>query len=39
MNRREYNGWTNYETWLVNLWYGDVFTDMQNDGNVRDAGI
>lgn len=18
-----YNGWTNYETWLVNLWFGD----------------
>lgn len=20
MNKSEYNGWTNYETWLVNLW-------------------
>ena len=20
MNKNEYNGWTNYETWLVNLW-------------------
>ncbi len=20
MNRQEYNGWTNYETWIVNLW-------------------
>lgn len=20
MNRNEYNGWTNYETWLVNMW-------------------
>ena len=20
MNNQEYNGWTNYETWLVNLW-------------------
>lgn len=20
MNRQEYNGWTNYETWVVNLW-------------------
>lgn len=20
MNSREYNGWTNYETWVVNLW-------------------
>jgi hypothetical protein len=31
MERREYNGWTNYETWLVNMWFGDVFADMQND--------
>ena len=20
MNKNEYNGWYNYETWLVNLW-------------------
>jgi len=20
MERKEYNGWTNYETWCVNLW-------------------
>ena len=20
MNKQEYNGWTNYETWAVNLW-------------------
>ena len=20
MNRNEYNGWTNYKTWLVNMW-------------------
>lgn len=32
MNRREYNGWSNYETWLVNMWYGDIFTDMANEG-------
>lgn len=31
MERREYNGWTNYETWLVNMWYGDIFADWQND--------
>lgn len=23
MNTKEYNGWTNYETWNVNLWLGD----------------
>lgn len=22
-----YNGWTNYETWLVNLWFGDSATE------------
>lgn len=37
MNKREYNGWTNYETWLVNMWYGDVLADMQNEGTVIDA--
>lgn len=21
-----YNGWTNYETWLVNLWLEELFT-------------
>ena len=24
MNKVEYNGWTNYETWLVNLWMTNV---------------
>lgn len=23
-----YNGWSNYETWNVSLWYGDVFAEM-----------
>lgn len=23
MERKEYNGWTNYETWVVNLWLND----------------
>jgi hypothetical protein len=31
MERREYNGWTNYETWLVNMWFGDCFAAMQED--------
>ena len=25
------NGWTNYQTWTISLWYGDVFADMAND--------
>lgn len=27
-----YNGWKNKETWLVNLWMGDMFQDMANEG-------
>lgn len=27
-----YNGWTNKETWLVNLWLGDGLAEMQEDG-------
>ena len=23
MSNNTYNGWTNKETWLVNIWYGD----------------
>ena len=26
--RNTYNGWTNRETWLVNLWYGDSDADV-----------
>lgn len=26
-----YNGWTNYETWLVNLWLGDHFASCADD--------
>jgi len=36
-----YNGWTNYETWLVNAWYndGDFLTDIvrENIDDVSDA--
>lgn len=28
-----YNGWTNKETWLVNLWLGDYLADMQDEGH------
>jgi hypothetical protein len=28
-----YNGWTNYETWNVGLWYGDVFADMASNAS------
>jgi hypothetical protein len=29
MNHKEYNGWTNYETWVVNLW-------MDNEEGIHD---
>ena len=32
-----YNGWTNKETWLVNLWLGDFLTMDQEDGIKIDA--
>ena len=32
MNRNEYNGWTNYETWLVNMW-------IDNDEGAHDMWI
>lgn len=32
-----YNGWTNKETWIVNLWVGDNLTEMQQEGVKMDA--
>lgn len=29
-----YNGWTNRETWLVSLWFGDYFEDLGQDHNL-----
>ena len=28
----DYNGWTNQETWIINLWMGDYFQDVANEG-------
>lgn len=32
-----YNGWSNYETWLVSMWYGDYLADLANEGETLDA--
>jgi hypothetical protein len=34
-----YNGWTNKETWLVNLWLGDTFAVMQEKGEAVTTGV
>ena len=31
----KYNGWTNKETWLVNLWYGDTLLEDYIDNAVE----
>ena len=38
MNKDEqgYNGWTNYETWLVNLWLGN---EPGTEGDCRDMAV
>lgn len=33
----DYNGWTNRATWLVNLWFGDELTELQEDGSTISA--
>jgi hypothetical protein len=31
MNTQKYNGWSNYETWLCNMWFDNFdFTDMMD---------
>ena len=32
-----YNGWTNRATWLVNLWFGENLSMMQEDGEAVTA--
>lgn len=29
MTNTKYNGWKNRETWLLNVWYGDFFSDSE----------
>jgi hypothetical protein len=32
-----FNGWTNKETWLVNIWFGDMLQTMKEEGENIDA--
>jgi hypothetical protein len=32
-----YNGWTNHETWLVNLWVGGDMVELAQDGQELDG--
>lgn len=31
-----YNGWSSYETWLVNIWYGDYLRDVADEDGPLD---
>lgn len=35
----DFNGWKNKETWLVNLWLGDYFAALQEDGETITADL
>ena len=35
----DYNGWTNKETWLVNMWYMDKITEPYADFTTKDCNI
>lgn len=34
-----YNGWANRNTWLVNLWFGDYFNEMAEEGESVSAAF
>jgi hypothetical protein len=33
------NGWSNKETWLVELWFGDILSDMASEGRLDASQI
>ena len=36
MTNETYNGWTNRETWLVNLWFGDDWESYDDVESTRE---
>lgn len=34
-----YNGWSSYETWLVNLWMEDSFADIPNEVGLDEYSV
>ena len=32
MSDNTYNGWTNRETWVINVWLGDYFQEVSDEG-------
>lgn len=37
MSNNSYNGWSNRETWLVNLWLGDFFFQLAENSREFDG--
>ena len=37
-NDSQYNGWANYETWLVNVHFGDLWYEMQTNNELHGWG-
>lgn len=35
--KNDYNGWTNKQTWNINLTYGEIFANMCEEENFEDA--
>lgn len=37
MSTKEYNGWTNKQTWNINLMYSEIFDDMAEEQEYDDV--
>ena len=34
MSNNTYNGWTNRETWVINIWLGDYFQEVSDEAEL-----